>query len=152
MVKEELVEEGIVIKKENGFAEISLSNSDNCHDCSAKLLCNPSKDNKNRTVRVEDPYGVNEGDIVRISITGGTVLKATFLLYGFPWLLLILGILSGYFLFEGTALHELYSFLTGAVLMGAYYGFLKMQNPRKSYFSIPKIIFVKRTPNINLNL
>lgn len=151
MMKEELVEEGVVLKTENGFAEISLNNSESCHDCSAKLLCNPTNDTA-RTVKVEDPYGVKEGDIVRISITGGTVLKATFQLYGIPWLLLLLGIISGYFLFEGTALHELYSFLTGAVLMGAYYGFLKMQSPSKGNINIPKIIFVKRTPEINLNL
>ena len=46
-MNEELVEQGIVQKSDNGFTEIELVANENCEECSAKLFCNTNKNSKN---------------------------------------------------------------------------------------------------------
>ncbi|MFH1526476.1 MAG: hypothetical protein ABIG69_07460 [Bacteroidota bacterium] len=41
MVEEEIIEEGLVIKSENGIAEIQLRETKECEECTAKLFCKP---------------------------------------------------------------------------------------------------------------
>lgn len=119
-MKEELTEKGIVLKSENGVAEVGLSESDACKECSAKLFCSPSE-NKSKTITALDPYGVEVGDRVTISVSGQTVLKATILLYGIPLLILVGIIAIGLELFNSSSLPELYSFLLAVSGMGIYY-------------------------------
>lgn len=38
MVEEEIIEEGLVIKSENGIAEIQLRETKECEECTAKLF------------------------------------------------------------------------------------------------------------------
>ena len=141
---EELIEEGIVLKSNDGIAEIALLENDNCEECSAKLFCKP-QEGETKILTVSDPLGSLPGDEVRISVEGGAVLKATLLLYGLPLLLLILGILLGMNLFTYSKLPELYSFFFGLSLTAVYFGIVYFFSIKKgSSKSLPKIVFVKK--------
>ena len=140
---EELIEEGIILESNNGFAEVALIENDHCDECSAKVFCNPKADNT-KTVKVVDPYKTRAGDEVKISIKGSTIIKVTFGLYGVPLLLLVLSIFTSYNFFEQHELKELYSFLIGVFSLTVYYLLYFFILPIKTQPSQPKIIFVKR--------
>ena len=117
MYTEELVEEGIVTEIKNGIATVSVINSDSCEECSAKIFCHT--ENNVRNVTAKDPYGVKAGDKVQISIKGRNVVAASFLLYGLPLVLLIVGIFVGMNHFKDNS--ELISACIGLSLVGFYF-------------------------------
>jgi positive regulator of sigma E activity len=60
------------------------------------------------------------GDRVRVAVPGGAVLKASFLVYGLPLLLLLAGVWFGSLIWPAeVALRDLWSFLLGAALAAA---------------------------------
>lgn len=120
MNDEILVEEGVVISSQNGFAEISLIKSEYCEDCSAKIICKPVGE-KNQTIKVTDPYGALPGDVVKISIKGAALVKTSLLLYAVPLAILIFGIFLSKYFYSASNLSDLYSFLTGIALIIIYY-------------------------------
>lgn len=119
-MNEELIEEGIVVKSENGYADIILLTKESCEECSAKIFCKP-KDDSSRILNVKNTCGAQKGDKVAISIQGRTLLKAAFELYLYPLLLLISGILLGSSIFANLNYTELYAFLLGFLLTSVYY-------------------------------
>ncbi len=143
MNDEVIVEEGIVVSIENGFADVSVSQNEKCDECSAKIICKPNKDHLN-ILHVEDPLGTRVGDSVRIEIKGNSLLKASFNLYGIPLILLLVGILLGNSIFPGDKFSELYSFLFGIALTAIYYLFTFLHNKDQRNQILPKIVFVKR--------
>lgn len=143
MKDELLVEEGIVLSASEGFVEVSLTKSDNCDSCSAKIICKPG-DSEKKVLKVIDPFGVLPGDVVKISIQGSDVLKASLILYGLPLVILIAGIFSGLSLFSGYEQQELFSFLFGLVLVTVYYFFVRSLQNKRGKENLPKIVFVKR--------
>ena len=120
MIREELIEEGIVLKSEKGIAEVSLAENEECEECSAKLFCKPGENNT-KTIKAFDPYDSKPGDSVRISVAGNAILKATVILYGIPLVILILTIWVGLIMFSSYSSPELISFLIALALMGIYY-------------------------------
>lgn len=146
MYSEVLIEEGIVVSSEKGFAKISLLKNENCRDCSAKIICKPGN-GESHIIEVSDPYGTAPGDIVKISIKGTVILKSTFILYGLPLLLLLITIFSVNLFLTGLHLIELYSFLTGIFVLSLYYlifFFLKSYNKK---LIVPEIISLTRQPS-----
>lgn len=145
-MSELLIEEGIVIATENGFADIEIMDSGNCEKCSAKIICNPS-DSERRRIKAIDPYNVDVGDFVKISIEGFQLVKASFLLYGMPLIILIASLLTflNYFMMD-----ELIAFLLSMGLTAIYffivYSFREYVSPEK----LPKIISVKKTTNSDI--
>ncbi|MCF8242676.1 MAG: SoxR reducing system RseC family protein [Melioribacteraceae bacterium] len=144
MAAEELFEEGIVVESTNGEAKVALLKGDSCEHCSAKLYCKPQSENTN-LLNVTDPFGVNPGDEVKISVSGSDVLKAAFVLYGMPLILLVAGLFIGLSFFKNSSMPELYAFFTGTAFLIIYF-FLTYFLPLKlkSKAVLPKIIFVKR--------
>lgn len=143
MNNEVLVEEGIVLSVDNGIAEISVIQNENCGECSAKIICKPNKDDRN-ILRVEDPLGVKPGDTVKIEIQGSSLLKVSFQLYGIPLILLLVGILFGTSIFSGYKFSELYSVLFGLGLIVIYFLFTFSRSRSQRNQILPKIVFVKR--------
>ena len=143
MYDEVLIEEGIVISTEKGFAEISLIKNQNCSDCSAKIICKPGG-GESQIIKVSDPYGTNIGDIVKISIKGTAILKSTFLLYGLPLLLLLASIFIMNIFFEGIHLIELFSFITGIIITSFYYLIFFYLKPSRKKLIVPEIISFTR--------
>ena len=145
MQSEAIIEKGIVLKAENGLAEIALLETGSCEECSAKIFCKPSENKDSKVLEVSDPYGVQIGDEVQVQISGGAILKASAMLYGVPLLLIILGIILGMEIFAGTSLPELFSFLFGIGLTGLYIsGLLLFSKNRFTKQKLPQITFVKR--------
>lgn len=139
-MKEEILEEGIVVNAGNGFIEIELTENDKCDDCSAKLFCNPS-DQKSKKLIIENNSDLQPGDHVSVSIMGKTLLNASMNLYLYPLIILISTIFLGTELFKTLDQKELYSFLLSLIMISLYYF---------TFFLIGKKIF-KQKSNINVS-
>jgi sigma-E factor negative regulatory protein RseC len=142
-MEEILIEEGIVVSKENGNAEVEVFPAQNCEECSAKIICKPNKDDRN-VLRVNNSIGANVGDNVRIEIKGKSVLAASFNLYGIPLIILLIGIFLGTSIFSDYKLAELYSAFFGIGLTALYYLFFLSHNKKQQNQILPKIVFIKR--------
>jgi sigma-E factor negative regulatory protein RseC len=97
---EQLHEEGVVVGVEDGIqrrARVMMMAGEACASCAANVICKP-EDAERRTLDVADPIGVQTGDRVLITVTGGAVLKASFLLYGLPLVMLVIGVAGGMWL------------------------------------------------------
>lgn len=143
MIDEVIAEEGIVVSVQSGFADVSVIQNEKCDECSAKIICKPTKDDQN-ILHVEDPIGVKIGDNVRIEIKGGSLLKASFNLYGIPLILLLVGIILGTSIFSGYKLSELYSVIFGLGLIAIYFLLTFARSKTLHKQVLPKIVFVKR--------
>lgn len=142
MTGEQIIEKGVVVETFEGKARIELTSSDNCEECSAKIICKP-KDENAKLLEVRDPLGVKPGDKVTITIEGGEIFKASLKLYGIPLIILIAGIFFGNFLFSAASNIDLYSFLTGAALTVFYYVVLYFLWKSSGKVVLPVITFVK---------
>lgn len=141
---EQLLEKGIVISSNEGFAEVVMQENDNCHQCGAKIFCHSSNDIDKRTLTVKDTLGVVAGDKVVVSLKGKALLGFSFLLYGVPLILLVTGILVGDFLFSKFISKEFYSFLFSVVMIGCYYLIVFKIDKNKKFFSssLPEVISI----------
>ena len=141
MYNEELIEEGVVKESENGIATVLIFKSDYCEECSAKLYCKPGNSD-DRSLTVRDPFGVVPGDKVRISIQGSKILTISFLLYGIPLLLLMVGLVVGLNIFNSS--RELFATVFSLGLISVYvFIFLLFSRIRKNKTSsYPEIVFV----------
>ena len=142
MTAEIIIEEGVVVSIGKGTADVAVRHTESCGECSAKIICKPKSGDEN-IIKVEDPFGVKPGDIVRIEINGYVLLKASFLLYGVPLILLLTGIFSGMSLFSNYSAKELYSFLWGIGLVALYY-FLGSFNKAIEKRKHAKIVAINR--------
>jgi sigma-E factor negative regulatory protein RseC len=139
MYTEELFEDGIVKEAKDGIAIISIQDSDNCHECTAKIYCKPRNSN-GRNLTVRDPYGVHPGDKVRVVIKGSKILSASFKLYGIPLIILLAGIFIGLEMFYINK--ELYSSLFAIGLVTIYLLIMLHYTKKEKDASYPEIIFV----------
>lgn len=139
MYTEELYEEGIVKESKDGIAIISIQDSDNCHECTAKIYCKPGK-SEGRSLTVRDPYGVHPGDKVRVVIKGSKILSSSFRLYGIPLVLLLAGIFIGLEVFESNK--ELFSSLLGVGMVTVYALYMFLFSEKEKINSYSEIIFV----------
>ena len=146
MYKEELYEDGIVKEASDGIAEILISDSDHCKECSAKVYCKPGSSNE-RNLTVKDPFGVHPGDKVRVTIKGSKILSASFLLYGIPLIILVAGIFIGLQIFSFNK--ELFATLLAMGLISIYsLGlFLYSKKIKIRTSSYPEITFVSHPQN-----
>lgn len=120
---EELIEEGIVVKAENGELDIELLSTGECEHCSAKLICKP-RDENSQVLHLKDPIKVKPGDRVRINLKESALFKASILLYGIPLILLFAGIFIGLSIFSIYSSAELFSFLFAVILIAIYFSLL----------------------------
>lgn len=139
MSSEVIVEEGIVVSVENQFANVVVVQSESCNECSAKILCKPKSPNEN-IVKVINSLGALPGDKVRFEVKGSALLSASFMLYGIPILIFVIGIFLGLSVFSDYTIKELYAVLFGIGLIIIYF-FLsigKFKNQNKEV--LPRII------------
>lgn len=136
-MNEELTEQGIVVKSEEGITEIELLSNENCEECSAKLFCKPREDSS-RILQITSLNKLSKGDKVSISVPGKSLLLASLNLYLYPLLILIFSIFIGSKLFSSSNQPELYSLTIGIILVVLYY---------LAFVKISKILSPKR-PNV----
>ncbi len=144
MITEELVEEGIVIRSENGFAEVRMNDSEECEECSAKIFCKPDSNNQ-KILRALDPFQSNPGDSVTVSIAGNMLFKATIFLYGIPLVIIITVIWAGLIFLQGVSNSELISFAASILAAAVYYLiFYIYSKNKKQNLNLVRIISVRR--------
>lgn len=92
-------EEGIVIKVSGPArhtAWVKTVQSSACKACSARHSCNTDSKGREREVEAVNMVDAKVGDLIQISIDTGVLLKATFLLYVFPIICMLIGGLAGH--------------------------------------------------------
>ncbi len=88
-------ERGIVIKIDSTSAWVKTTRSSACKTCSAKSSCSAVENGTEMEVEAINEAGAQVGDRIIISIETASLLKASFLLYVFPILLMIAGAVIG---------------------------------------------------------
>lgn len=88
-------EHGVVTKTESTSAWVKTVKSGACKDCSARGSCHSLSSSDEMEVKAINAAGAKVGDRIVLSFGTSSLFKATFLLYVFPILLLILGAVIG---------------------------------------------------------
>ena len=94
-------EQGIVVKTASGSAWVKTVKSADCKGCTARGACHSHGNNAEMEVEALNEVGAKVGDRIVLLFETSSLLKATFLLYVFPILLLLIGALCG----QGIAPH-----------------------------------------------
>jgi sigma-E factor negative regulatory protein RseC len=91
-------EKGIVIKIDANtiIARVRTTKSSGCLSCTARDSCNAMEAGKNMEVDAVNAVGAQVGDRIMLYFETGSLLKATFLLYIFPILCMLLGAAAGH--------------------------------------------------------
>jgi sigma-E factor negative regulatory protein RseC len=88
-------EQGVVVRIDAAGAWVKTVRSEACDSCSSKGACHTMGGGKEMEVAVLNPIGARVGDRVVIKLGTSPFLKATFLVYMFPVLLLVVGAAAG---------------------------------------------------------
>ena len=88
-------EQGIVIRTDAGAAWVKTIKTGACEGCSARGACHSQTGSGEMEVKAVNAAGAKVGDRIVLSFETGSLLKATFLIYVFPILLLIIGAVIG---------------------------------------------------------
>ena len=117
-------EQGIVIKADSRAAWVKTVKTGDCAGCTARGSCHSLGGSGEKEVQALNEAGAREGDRILLLFETSSLLKATFLLYVFPILLLIVGAVLGQAMaprldFNPSGLSALtgFAFFFGAVLI-----------------------------------
>jgi len=86
-------EEGVVVEVRGTAAVVRIAESGGCGSCASAGTCKP--DAAGRLLEAENAAGAKAGDRVAVSISGGSFLKASMVVYMFPVLMLFAGAFLG---------------------------------------------------------
>jgi len=85
-------EYGEVIELKGDFAVVQMQNSDACHGCRAKVVCQPNSAGQ-RILYVKNTLGASVGDRVNLEQSGANQIKLIFMQYGVPLLSFLVAII-----------------------------------------------------------
>lgn len=92
-------EQGIVIKaglpQREDMALVKTVKSAACEACSSRGQCNPNVKGEEREVEAVNLVNAKAGDVIQISMDTAALLTATFLLYVFPIICMLIGAFVG---------------------------------------------------------
>lgn len=88
-------EQGVVVRIDAAGAWVKTVRSEACDSCSSKDACHTMGGGREVEVPVLNPIGARVGDRVVVKLETSPLLKATFLVYMFPVLLLVIGAATG---------------------------------------------------------
>ena len=88
-------EQGIVIRTDSRAAWVKTIKTGACEGCSARGSCHSLGNNDEMEVKAINEAGAKVGDRIVLYFETASLLKASFLLYVFPILLLIIGAFLG---------------------------------------------------------
>ncbi|MCP4130713.1 MAG: SoxR reducing system RseC family protein [bacterium] len=94
------LEQGIIIEEKNSTVLVEAEPQGSCSTCAIKGHCMMGTVDKKRTIWIENTIGAKKGDPVSFRIEARGVVLASSLLYLFPVILLMLGLVSGYLLYD----------------------------------------------------
>lgn len=123
-------EVGQVTAIDGGTARIRFKRSSACQKCGA---CMMSQSQQEMFLNVENTLQAAEGDWVKVDIESPMLIKASLITYIFPLVMLILGLVAGYFLNEAahiTANSEVVAAIGGLLFVAVSYGVIRLLEPR----------------------
>lgn len=126
-MKEDCVEQkGIVIKKQEDKVIVKIEQKSTCSSCHARGACT-SLDKKDKEIEIKskDIANYNIGDEVIITISTKLGMKAVFIAFVLPLILLVIALFLSIKLFSLT---QSLSALVSLLVVAAYYFFLYKQN------------------------
>ena len=88
-------EQGVVIRIDSSTAWVKTVKSSACKGCTARGSCHSLGSSDDVEVKAINEAGAKVGDRIVLSLETSSLLKASFLLYVFPILLLLIGALMG---------------------------------------------------------
>lgn len=91
-----VTEKGMVIKIDSQGTWVKTSRSSACEGCSSRGSCHTQSGSGDMEVNALNDIGAVVGDRIVLGIATGSLLKATFLLYVFPILALMVGAFIGH--------------------------------------------------------
>ena len=93
--KDSIAHDGIIVEITPDFTTVEILSSSACASCHAKGLCGMSEEEKKLIMVPTDPYTVySEGQQVKVMTKKSMGLKAVWISYVFPLLILLILILS----------------------------------------------------------
>ena len=116
---------GLVTKIDGNMAQVEVKRMSACgHNCEN---CSGACNSPSVKVYIPNTLNVKEGDYVEIKTKTKSVLKYTILIYMIPFVMLILGIVLGMYVFKsiGIKSYENFSFLLGLIFLTIAYIILK---------------------------
>lgn len=138
-----MAEIGKVIDIEKNKVVVSLERKEACAKCRA---CSAGMKAEEMLIRAENICGAKVGDKVEIALEETDFIKAVLIMYGFPFVMFLIGLFGGYYgcLSANIPNPELIGFVAGLILVAIGYGLIKSQEKRwRSGNYIPKAIAVK---------
>ena len=139
---------GQVISIGDNTALVRFERSSACQKCGA---CMMSQSQKEMLLNTENTLGASEGDWVQVDIESPVIIRASLISYIFPLLMLIAGLVIGYFLNEAVRIFdnsEIAASILGILFVaGAYFG-IRLLEPRlrKNRGFAPKMIALVDAP------
>ena len=88
-------EQGVVLRTDSESAWVKTTRSSACQGCTARKSCHSLSNSQDMEVKAINIAGAREGDRIVLSFETKPLLKATFLIYVFPIIFLILGAAIG---------------------------------------------------------
>ncbi|MFW5781573.1 MAG: SoxR reducing system RseC family protein [Bacteroidota bacterium] len=118
--------DGVITDLVNGTVKVQVQRSTACSDCHAKGICGAGNDDQNMIVSVtEGKEAYQPGDHVRVVIRQGLALRAVFLSYVLPLVIVIVSlVIFSYFTTEGLA------GVLALVMLVPYFLYLKFSNSK----------------------
>ena len=138
-----MAEIGKVIELEGNKAVVVLERKEACAKCRA---CSAGMKAEEMLIRAENICSAKVGDTVEVSLEESDFIKAVLIMYGFPFVMFMVGVLAGYYgsLSAGIPNAELIGFVIGLLLVAVSYAIIKSQEKRwrKGNF-VPKATAVR---------
>jgi sigma-E factor negative regulatory protein RseC len=137
-------EEGVIIGFKDGRALVKTEGSASCQSCKSVELCQPSPEDNQNVVEVENSLGACKGDKVVITIEARELLKTSMMVYLFPLILFIGGVLLGGVVGESLfpwINKELFSLMLGVIMLVAAFRGLRTYGDKKKInnFTFPRV-------------
>lgn len=126
-MREDCVEQkGIVIKKQENKVVVKIEQKSTCSSCHARGACT-SLDKKDKEIEITTKYveNYNIGDEVIITISTKLGMKAVFIAFVLPLILIVVALFLSIKIFS---LSQSLSALISLLVLSAYYFFLYKQN------------------------
>jgi sigma-E factor negative regulatory protein RseC len=99
-------EQGVVLRIDTAGTWVKMVRSGACDDCSSKGVCHTLGGGKEMEVPAVNSVAARVGDRVTIKLDTSPFLKATFLIYMFPILMLVAGAAAGEWVSRSWALNS----------------------------------------------